>query len=175
MVPRMDELVWETPPTEAIERAAGRGGHYLDVALALRERPGQWARIPREYATVDSARNTAQNMRRGHVKGFTKGDYELVPGEHGGKPAIWARYIKAVDAPAPETNGDKPSTEEEDGDDDPVSKEYLAAIKAYNPKVREWARGQGLEVPERGRLPQALRERYHQETGEPVPPALRSV
>ena len=32
-------------------------------------------------------------------------------------------------------------------------------------KIREWARGQGIEVSERGRIPAEIRERYLREAG----------
>ena len=33
-------------------------------------------------------------------------------------------------------------------------------------KVREWARGQGIQVKERGRVPADITEKYHQATGQ---------
>lgn len=35
-----------------------------------------------------------------------------------------------------------------------------------NHKVREWARGQGIEIKERGRVPADIVEKYHQATGQ---------
>lgn len=131
------DLVWEEPPPEAL--VSRPNGMYAQLAAALRENPNKWAIIPREYASVESAKGAALNLRNGRVKALPKGDYEVVA--NGTK--IHIRYV---------------------GD---ASKESKAALRSVpdgpDPaKVRAWAVGQGVEVSKAGRLPQDLIRRYEE-------------
>lgn len=124
------EIQWEEPPQTALERQGTSAGHYVDFANALRERPKQWALMPapkqvgKTGRTVSSGKAVAQNIRRGKVKGFSRGEFEAVSQE--GK--VWVRYL-----------GDRAAPVTPDHDD-------LAR------KARQWAREQGQNVSERGAL-----------------------
>lgn len=143
-------IEWEEPPAEVLERHLG-GGHkakYLDVAVALRDHPGRWAVLPSLTGgrTEKGAAATAQNVRRGQVKGFTRGQYDAVA--HGTK--VYVRYR------------DEASREEgpEDGEADAPPTPRPPARAADSATVRAWAQKQGLTVTSRGRLPDELYERY---------------
>lgn len=158
------ELKWEEPPKAALIRAQSRsGGQYLDIAIALRERPEQWAKINKEFGSEKSAQSTAQNMRRGITKGFTRGEFEIVADGC----SIWARYMgpneEAQDPRKPAEGAGATSA----GDNQPAS---LA------PRIREWAREHGFEVPERGRIPQDIRDQFFANNPDvDLPPPLRAV
>lgn len=48
------------------------------LALALRERPGNWAKYPREFETSNLASATRSNIISGRLKDFPKGEFEAV-------------------------------------------------------------------------------------------------
>lgn len=124
------EIQWEAPPPAALERQGSSGGHYVEFADALRERPKEWALMPppsqagKTERTPSSANALAQNIRRGKVKGFNRGEFETVA--HGGK--VWVRFLGAKAEPVTPDHDD------------------LAR------KARDWARDQGMNVPTRGAL-----------------------
>lgn len=100
----MSAVTWQEPPADD-GRAKGREPKYLDIAAALRERPGDWALIAEEtWATM------ANQIRSGGLVAFRpRGAFEARPVAIDGKPAsraqIFARFVgepvAAVDAPSP--------------------------------------------------------------------------
>lgn len=144
------DIEWEDPPEHAAMVGSGQHqGKYLEFALAIREFPGKWAVLPTgagESRTEKGAMATAQNIRRGKVKGFKAGQYDTAV--KGTK--IWVRYKEGL---PPVTNGDSgpPSDVSEPHDDWPEAK-----------VVRAWAIGKGMDVPDRGRLPKKFFEAYEQ-------------
>lgn len=123
----MSDLVWEEPPAAVLNRQ--RKTAYTEVAEQLRSRPGVWAKVPGER-TKGTAAGLAQNIRRGVMKDFPKGQFEAV---HDGAQ-VYVRFV----------GGD---------DSDPV--EQVDA-----PKIRQWAREQGMQVGDRGRLSPELVAAY---------------
>jgi hypothetical protein len=181
-----DLFVFDEPSEEAILRATGTGGPYLEIALALRKHPNQWVRLTREFKSVDSARNTASNIRRGSVKGFAKGHYEALADTVDDKPVLFVRYTPQAEAPsaqqpAPE-QPEQPERPDLDDDDDDLGKVRVddndvrpAVTNGIAKQVRAWARGRGMDVPERGRLPRQLVLDYFAAQGEEPPQHLRAV
>ncbi len=132
-----DEIVWQTPPTHALQQQ--RRTKYDEFADALKARPGEWAVLPGTKATVDSAKSTAMNIRNGRMSAFKpKGKWDVVVD---GK-TIYVRYM-GDDAQA--------TTEGEDvQQQDHVEVEGGHKVEAS--VIRAWARENGFDVPERGRL-----------------------
>jgi len=149
-----NDIIWEMPPQEALDAQAVHRSQYGDLALALRQRKGEWARVPRVFGSKDSAKNTAQNMRRGQVKGFIKGEYKAITHE----TTIWVRYVGPKE-PAP-TNTER-STPVDPGDDHSADPDQA---KAFPARVRAWAKLNGRDVSAHGRLPEALIAAYEQDT-----------
>ncbi len=137
----MTDIQWEDPPEDARLSGTTRG-QYEELAIALRKRSGDWARLPGKR-TESTAAAWAQNARRGKVKGFKAGEYECAVLE----AEVWVRYI-----------GPKDEAEEEE-----------APVTAFGPAVRAWARENGREVPKAGRLPDELVQAYVAATGIPDP------
>lgn len=178
----MDDIIWEAPPQAALDAQTVARSTYGEFALALRDRPNEWAKVPRVFASNDSARNTATNMRRGHVKGFVKGEYETIAHE----TQIWARFIGPKDGqdapatPAPPRAPRKqtvatPSPAPKDldeGDDGSASPDETMAFPA---RVRVWAKLNGFEVAAHGRLPSAVIEAYERDTQDYRPGELKIV
>lgn len=141
------EIKWEDPPEEAILRARGGNGQYVEFAIALRAHEERWALLPdlNGPRTPKAAQNAAQNIRRGLTKGFDKGQYEAVTDE--GK--IYVRYMpKELPAEDGEPEAGTPRANRQ------RSPEHGAAI-------RTWARNNGFEVADRGALPQEVVDAYH--------------
>ena len=129
------EIKWAEPPSYALFVGSGKQpGRYMEFAAQLKESPKRWAVLPGgDKTSENSAKATAQNIRRGKIKGFDDGKFETaVDG--------LTIYVRFVGKPEP-----KVDTPDDDG----------AA-----PAIRDWARTQGLEVPDRGRLPAHLVEAY---------------
>lgn len=165
----MDDIIWEKPPQVALDAQTVHRSQYGELALALRERKGEWARVPREFASMDSARNTATNMRRGVVKGFIKGEYEAIAHDK----QIWVRWIGpkgAQETPEPEPSRTVTRPPEPEEDDYGVND-----AKAFPARVRSWAQLNGRQVPSRGRLPEALIAEYEEATQDYRPGALKIV
>lgn len=148
------EIEWEDPPEHAVMVGSGQhAGKYLDFALGLREHPGKWGVLPTgesETRTEKGAMATAQNIRRGKVKGFKAGQYDTAI--HGTK--IWVRFKENQPPSATGSGGESQSSEgtaEDSHEDWPEAK-----------VVRAWAIGRGMDVPERGRLPKRYFEEYEQ-------------
>lgn len=146
-------LVWDSPSEAAIR--AVRKTPYTNIAEALRLREGQWARLPGEKATPESARNLAQNIRRGTMKDFPKGMFESVAdGRY-----VFCRY---VGPPSAETIA--ASREEEPGSDELPDDEGAPegspggsapegeASRVDAAAIRAWAGQNGFDIKERGRL-----------------------
>lgn len=155
------EVQWEEPPELALLAAGRKATPYMELAVALRQHPGRWAVVPDngQPRTLKAAQSLAQNIRRGITKGFTKGEYETAVWE--GK--VWVRY-------APPAAAQEGEAAPQDDADDAV---------ASAPVVRKWAKEHGLDVPDRGRLPEDVFRRYAQavnagEVGLPVR-SVRSV
>lgn len=135
-----DPIIWQDPPEDALLGAAR--GRYKAFARALRENPQRWALLPGpEKKSVDSAKGTAMNIRSGRVQGFAKNLYETAV--DGTK--IFVRYI----GPPGES---EPEVEDESGQGDSA----VHADSGRGAMIRQWARGQGKEVGDKGRLPQSL-------------------
>lgn len=161
------DIQWEQPPREVLEQQGRHPGRYLDFALELRNHPGRWAVLPGPERTKGSASGAAQNVRRGQTKGFTRGEYEALA--HGTK--VWVRYVGAIGSEArritAEVDG-KPEPEEDSQTEAATEEESPATVsRGVQPvpttpaaKVRAWAKSQGIEVPERGRLPEGVWEKY---------------
>ena len=154
------DIQWEDPPEEVLARVQGGGGRYLDFALALRQNKDRWARLPGTFQSEKSAQSTAANIRRGKMRGFEGKEYQAVHKD----TTIWVRYVGSEKhesaAPAPAEGVDLDAAPKTPG---------LA------PKIREWARTKGIEVPDRGRLPREIIDQYFTESGEEPPPHLRAV
>lgn len=80
------KVIWEDPPPEALAYVP-RAGSLGDFLSELRERPGEWARIPREYKSRETASAAASAIRRGVLKGVAKGEFAALAYE----TRVWAR------------------------------------------------------------------------------------
>lgn len=137
------EIEWADPPESAIV-GKGRKGKYEEFALALAARPRAWAKWPNVHREHSIASNTATNIRNGKMKGFPKGAYEAVVDD----VTIYVRYVGL------ESSKGKPT---------PPSyqrRQPTPAQMAFNKRVREWAREQGIEVAERGRISDEVLEGF---------------
>jgi hypothetical protein len=112
---------------------------YDEFAAAVRERPNEWAVLPGQKATVDSAKGTAMNIRQGRMKAFMpKGKWDAVVDG----TTIYVRYTGEATA----------STGGEDVQQEQVTVEGGKKVEAS--VIRAWARENGFsDLPERGRLP----------------------
>lgn len=127
----MTDIVWEEPPAHVLKPV--RKGGYQAFAQTLRQNKDRWAVMP----TLDGAErspkgavNTAQNVRRGVMPAFPKGEYEVAV--DGAK--VYMRYT----GPTAPQEADRP---------DPA-------------ETRAWARRNGYEVPDRGRLSKVVLDAY---------------
>lgn len=147
-----DEIVWEEPPEHAVMPPAR--GQYRDFAQALRQNKDKWAILPGDRKSPDSAKNTAQNVRRGIMKDFTKGEFEVaVDGKK-----IYVRWVgaqnKAAQQAAEEADTSATEAQTADAADDDEHETHDSK------KVRAWGRANGYDLPDRGRMPQAVVEAY---------------
>lgn len=165
-MPRMD-IEWEAPPAHARVIGSGqRPGRYMEFAEALRQNVGKWAKLPTVHGdkrTKGSANSTAQNIRGGKVKGFEQGKFETAIAD----TEVW---VMCSDAGTPKT----PRQMRGDGDDPPDDEEEQPRAPRppssdLAPKIRQWAKREGLAVPEHGRLPEKIREAYFEEYPEDKP------
>lgn len=152
------DIEWEEPPAVALARVR-TPGRYVEFAYALREHPERWAKLPQkegeEARSEKGAQNLAQNIRRGATAGFTpKGHYEAV--SDGG--TVWVRYVPPAEQPAEgeETGEGKSSATEAPGE------QAVARVRrdADPAKVRAWARTNGLNVTDRGRISEDVFSAY---------------
>ena len=127
------DIVWEDPPATALN--VRKKTAYTEFAAALRQNPGRWAVAPGERASADSAKNTAANITRGSMRDFPKGEFETaVDG-----PKLWVRFKGDAGAPADPSGNDEVA---------------VGAMQHRASDVRQWARDNGFDIPDRGRLPQ---------------------
>lgn len=138
------ELKWGAPPAEALANPTQSNSFYVQVASALRAKPGEWAQVPREFASEDSAKNTATRIRQGRMASMPKGQFEAVSHDKN----LWVKYTPPAEGEG-EGNGG--------GSVHPFKRSAGASEAA---KVREWARSKGMDVPKHGRLPQELIDAY---------------
>lgn len=84
----MNEIVFEDPPR------GGRGYiKHAPIAAALREKPGQWARVA-SYATLRHTSHVAYLMRSGRLKAYMPaGTFEAMGRTVDGVHAVYARYV----------------------------------------------------------------------------------
>lgn len=134
-------LTFAEPPADALRGNRG-SSFYRDVAEALQEAPGKWAVLPREYGSENSARSSAQNIRRGRIQAMPEGQYEAVVD----KTTIYVRYVGDGGEHAEPTPGQ------------PLD------LDSYPVRVRTWAAANGIAVPSRGRISSDVIERYEAAT-----------
>lgn len=168
----MVEIEFGEPPARAL-LSTGKPGRYQDWALALRDHPGKWAVLPSDDGEVPrsekGAANTAASIRRGVVKGFApKGSYLAVHDQG----TVWVKYVGPPEARAPAPQGQEAATggqgAAEEGQGDPEDPDgpgggQEASQDPDRPDasvVRHWARTNGFNVPDRGRLPEELWDAY---------------
>lgn len=149
------DIEWEEPPKTATINGKGPG-KYADLVKTLEENPGRWAKVPSltgQPRTEGSAKGLAQNLRRGNIKGFEEvGRWESAfEGTE-----VWVRYIEPVEGEAP---APRPALSLGNGE--------LA------PKVRQWAKRQGIGISDHGRIPEAVTLSYLEEHPEDRPTISR--
>lgn len=77
------EIEWGDPPPKRLLSG------LLPVATALKERPGQWARVL-TYSSGGAAHVAAQQIKYGHSKHFKPaGSFDAVSRDCD----VWARYV----------------------------------------------------------------------------------
>lgn len=160
------KILWESPPPEVLEKQTPSTGRYALLAEALRHNPGKWAVLPYHGTSPKSAQQLTQHIRAGRQAGFApRGDFEAVrdpdDGEHKGL-RVWVRYApKAKDA-AKDTPKDAPKapvpTPPQSTMEERAAQEER--LRSFGPRVREWARTNGIEVASAGRLPEDLIEQF---------------
>jgi hypothetical protein len=136
-------LQFAEPPVEALQGNRG-SSFYREVAEALREAPGKWAILPRDYSSENSAQSAAQNIRRGKIQAMPEGQYEAVLDKSAKK--IYVRYVGNGGEHADPTPGQ------------PVD------LDSYPVRVRTWAAANGIEVPSRGRISSEVIRQYEEAT-----------
>lgn len=133
----MSGIEWDEPPAEVVNGV--RSGAYTELAAALRANPGKWAKMPGER-TQGGASSTAQNVRRGSMKDFPKGQFDAV--HKAG--VVWVKCLSPEEA------------------------EAEAAVDGVPASViRQWAKGSGIEIGDRGRLSPEVVAAYHKSNDSP--------
>jgi hypothetical protein len=146
------EIEWADPSEEAVFRWENRGGKYLDFALALKEHPNKWAILPVDDGDSPREKGGLQNLagyiRNGKTKGFTKGEYEALVDDATGKPLLHVRYV------GPKEHDDAKDDDAEDSDRvrDPLGHDEDDDDVVDPAEVRAWARENGVDISERGRI-----------------------
>lgn len=82
------ELIFEEPPMAERGRAAtGKWGRILGP---LRENPGQWARLPGDYAAT-----MASEIKRGRPAGIEPGEFDATCRKikRSSRYHVWVRYV----------------------------------------------------------------------------------
>ena len=151
------KLQFQDPPEHAKRPGSGaQPGRYVQFAVELRKHPQRWCLLPSDGArrSEKGAEATAQNIRRGKVKGFAARQYETaVDGT-----TIYVRFVGE-----PDEEEKQPEPEEEEAD----------AGKALAADIRRWAQEEGMNVPRVGKLSRDVIDAYmksHRES-----PGLRAV
>lgn len=164
------DIIFKDPPITALE--PGRSGKYEELARALKkpenedpDNPGKsrWAILPvldGKQRTEQQARTAATNVRRGQMKDFPRGTFESVYDAE--DATVYIRYIGEEgreETPEPKRRPQRDTADSGDTPKDPSR--VLAPGSGPSPAlVREWARTNGFNVPERGRLPENVIEAY---------------
>lgn len=149
MVPVFD-LQWEEPPAEALASATVDNTFYGRMAAALRARPGEWAKIPREYASEDSAKNTMSRIKNGRMAGINKGEIDAVHHEK----SIWVRAVPKSAKPGDEAQPSGPRLVQ--------AQAVRPANNGVSAAIRAWAKSNDYpDLPAQGRLPQDVIDAYH--------------
>jgi hypothetical protein len=157
-----DDVVWAEPSEAALFVGSGaKPGRYVPTAVACKNNPGRWAKLPGKWQSRGSALSTANNIRAGKVQGFLKGAYEVaVDGTD-----VFVRYMAPEGAtvhplPVPAHSVDPeriPSTDVRPAEG-PRRQPVVSEVEAS--QIRAWGIRQGMDLPERGRLPRAVIEAY---------------
>ena len=79
---------FEDPPPASPGKYTG----WADIVSALRLRPGDWAFVATKE-TPTAAWSTANNIRRGAIRGMPRGEFEAVARVVGGEHRVYARYV----------------------------------------------------------------------------------
>lgn len=151
------DIEWvEELPERVAFKLANKPGRYVDLALGLKQRPGDWAKFPEDAAkTEKSAKALAQSVKRGSLAGFTPGFYEAIADvEDKDGVATVVVYVRCL----PEDKW--PTDSDDDPPGDPEEPEPDDDGRPSARVVRQWAVNKGLTVPERGRLPADLTDQY---------------
>jgi hypothetical protein len=148
------ELEWVDPPQEALTPVPS--GLYGDMAKELRKEQnhGKWAIVPREFASEDSAKGTAQRIRTGRVAAMPKDSgFEAVSHES----KVYIRYT--------------PPEESDESGEQPAGPRLVqprpqqarrATPENVSAQIRAWAKENGWpDLPAHGRLPQDAITAYH--------------
>lgn len=69
---------------------------HVEVAAALKKRPGEWAQVGR-YASAGSAGSIAQSVRTGKIKAYATGVWEARSRTVEGAPWLFVRYVGPSD------------------------------------------------------------------------------
>lgn len=158
------DIHWEDPPDDALFKHENRGGKYIDYAIALRAKPGEWAVLPPEAAkTRGSATGLAQSIRNGSTKGFKpKGAYDAFADIRKDDQdvetyKVYVRYLGEPSSLEPDPEAEKPGTSTDGNgrsDDDQPGNGSKAPM-------REWARQNGWpDIGNHGRLPDGVLDAY---------------
>ncbi len=71
----------------------GRNALYARFNEAVKARPGEWAKWPKELASRETAQRTAANLLRGNSPRWPRGEYEAVSSGTN----VYVRYIGGGD------------------------------------------------------------------------------
>lgn len=139
------DITWEEPPPHAKRPGSGqKPGRYAKIATALRQNPGRWALIGKA-TSEKSAEGTANNIRRGKVKGFelpedSDASFDVAVDEF----KIYVRYL-------------------EDAEEGAVGVRVIREEDAPSRgEIRAWARENGFQVAVRGALPKEILDAYNE-------------
>ena len=86
------EVQWVDEPPQVVTIRA-KWGETERMVAPLRERPGQWAKLPKQFASPARASEFAHRLKRGAFAGVAAGDFETVARKDGDNPSVYARYI----------------------------------------------------------------------------------
>ena len=87
-VKKDEKLEWGEPPPD---KRGGPRVFWQDVWRELRERPGQWAKLPGTYNTA-----TQNQIQRGLYAGTVRGEFECTARRAEGdarRYELWVRYV----------------------------------------------------------------------------------
>lgn len=112
-----DDIIWEAPPSRARKH-----GIYVPFLNRLRERPGEWARLPNPTKHPSSA----NSIKSGKVAGADKDEFDAsAHRREDGQYDIYVRYNVPTGNPEPQPQEHEYREPEEDqeseSDNDPFS------------------------------------------------------